>query len=30
MGAFKDPEQAGPYVGFIAGVIAANPDAPRS
>jgi hypothetical protein len=25
MGAFKDPEQAGPYVGFIAGVIAANP-----
>jgi hypothetical protein len=26
MGAFKDPEQAGPYVGFIAGVIAANPE----
>ena len=26
MGAFKDPEQAGPYIGFIAGVIAANPD----
>jgi hypothetical protein len=25
-GAFKDPEQAGAYVGFLAGVIAANPD----
>ena len=25
-GALKDPEQAGAYVGFIAGVIAANPD----
>jgi hypothetical protein len=24
-GAFKDPEQAGPYTGFIAGVIGANP-----
>ena len=26
MSAFKDPESAGPYVGFIAGVIAANPE----
>lgn len=26
MGAFKDPEAAGPYIGFIAGVIAANPE----
>src|SRR6188508_2844480 len=26
MGAFKDPETAGPYIGFIAGVLAANPD----
>jgi len=26
LGAFKEPEAAGPYVGFIAGVIAANPD----
>jgi hypothetical protein len=25
-GAFKDPEQAGVYVGFLAGIIAANPD----
>ena len=25
-GSFKDPEQAGVYVGFLAGVIAANPD----
>jgi hypothetical protein len=25
LGAFKDPEQAGPYTGFIAGVIRANP-----
>jgi len=25
-GAFKDPEQAGVYVGFIAGVIGTNPD----
>jgi hypothetical protein len=25
LGAFKDPEQAGAYVGFIAGVIAGNP-----
>jgi hypothetical protein len=26
LGAFKDPEQAGPYVGFLAGVIRSNPD----
>ena len=26
LGAFKDPEQAGAYVGFIAGVIRTNPD----
>lgn len=26
LGAFREPEQAGPYVGFIAGVIAANPE----
>ena len=26
MGAFKDPESAGAYVGFIAGVIGANPE----
>jgi hypothetical protein len=26
LGAFKDPEQAGAYVGFIAGVIRSNPD----
>jgi hypothetical protein len=25
LGAFKDPEHAGPYIGFIAGVIGANP-----
>src|SRR5215475_8652139 len=25
-GSFKDPEQAGVYVGFLAGVIATNPD----
>jgi hypothetical protein len=25
LGAFKDPEQAGPYTGFIAGVIHSNP-----
>jgi hypothetical protein len=25
-GAFKEPEQAGAYVGFLAGVVAANPD----
>jgi hypothetical protein len=25
-GSFKDPEQAGVYVGFLAGVIASNPD----
>src|SRR5262245_42974243 len=25
-GAFRDPEQAGVYVGFVAGVIATNPD----
>jgi hypothetical protein len=25
LGAFKDPEQAGAYIGFIAGVIGANP-----
>jgi hypothetical protein len=25
VGAFKDPEQAGPYTGFIAGVIHSNP-----
>jgi hypothetical protein len=26
MGAFKDPEQSGPYIGFIAGVIATHPE----
>jgi hypothetical protein len=26
MGAFKDPEAAGPYIGFIAGVLAAHPE----
>jgi hypothetical protein len=26
MSAFKDPEQAGPYLGFIAGVIATHPE----
>jgi hypothetical protein len=26
MSAFKDPEQAGPYIGFIAGVIASHPE----
>jgi hypothetical protein len=26
MSAFKDPEQAGPYIGFIAGVIATHPE----
>ena len=29
MGAFKDPESCGAYVGFIAGVLAANPDRAR-
>src|SRR5918995_5312783 len=26
MNAFKDPEAAGPYIGFIAGVIGSNPE----
>jgi hypothetical protein len=26
MGAFKDPEASGPYIGFIAGVIASHPE----
>ena len=26
LGGFKDPETSGAYVGFMAGVIAANPD----
>ena len=29
LGVFNNPEQAGPYVGFMAGVIAANPVARR-
>ena len=29
MGAFKDPEQAGPYIGFIAGVIGTEAGARR-
>ena len=29
MGAFKDPDSCGAYVGFIAGVLAANPDRAR-
>ena len=29
LGAFRHPERAGVYVGFLAGVLAANPDRPN-